>query len=74
MQIAGGDAMFSFGAEMEAADFPSLTRRIKGYYANNDYKTSFSWGDNVRRVKDDASVDALNAELNRPGFGGGSNS
>lgn len=63
VQIAGGDAMFSFGAEMEAADFPSLTRRIKGYYANNDYKTSFSWVDNVRRVKDDASVDALNAEL-----------
>ena len=62
-QITGGDAMFSFGIEMEAADFPALARRIKGYYANADYKTSFSWVDNVRRVKDDASIDALNARL-----------
>ncbi|AXW60599.1 hypothetical protein CJO94_00060 [Ralstonia solanacearum] len=62
-QIAGGDAMFSFSAEMEAADFPALARRIKGYYANDDYKMSFSWVDNVRKVKDDASIDALNAQL-----------
>jgi uncharacterized protein (TIGR04141 family) len=62
-QIAGGDAMFSFGIEMEAADFPALARRTKGYYANDDYKTSFSWVDNVRRVKDDASIDALNTRL-----------
>lgn len=65
VQIAGGDAMFSFGAEVEAADFGALARRIKGYYANDDYKTSFSWVDNVRRVKDDASIDALNAQLVR---------
>jgi uncharacterized protein (TIGR04141 family) len=63
MQITGGDAMFSFGVEMEASDFPALVRRIKGYYANDDYKTSFSWVDNVRKVKDDASIDALNAQL-----------
>lgn len=62
-QISGGDAMFSFGVNMEAADFPALVRRIKGYYANDDYKTSFSWVDNVRKVKDDASIDALNAQL-----------
>ncbi|WP_175997896.1 TIGR04141 family sporadically distributed protein [Burkholderia stabilis] len=62
-QIAGGDAMFSFGTEMEVADFPALARRIKGYYANDDYKTSFSWVDNVRKVKDDASIDALNVQL-----------
>ena len=40
-----------------------LARRIKGYYANDDYKTSFSWVDNVRKVKDDASIDALNTQL-----------
>jgi uncharacterized protein (TIGR04141 family) len=62
-QIAGGDAMFSFGVEMEAADFPALARRIKGYYGNSAYKTSFAWVDNVRRVKDDASIAALNAQL-----------
>ncbi|MGX7001395.1 TIGR04141 family sporadically distributed protein [Caballeronia sp. KNU42] len=64
-QIAGGDATFSFSTEMEAADFPELARRIKGYYANDDYKTSFSWVDNVRKVKDDASIDALNVQLVR---------
>jgi len=63
MQIAGGDAMFSFSVEMEATDFPALARRIRGYYANDDYKTSFSWVDNVRKVKDDASINALNAQL-----------
>ena len=62
-QISGGDAMFSFGIEMEAADFPELARRIKRYYANDDYKASFSWVDNVRKVKDDASIDALNTRL-----------
>lgn len=62
-QIAGGDAMFSFGTEMEAADFPELARRIRGHYANDDYKTSFAWVDNVRRVKDDVSINALNAQL-----------
>lgn len=62
-QIAGGDAMFSFSAEMEATDFPVLARRIKGYYANDDYKTSFSWVDNVRKVKDDTSINELNAQL-----------
>ncbi|MBJ9695821.1 TIGR04141 family sporadically distributed protein [Burkholderia cenocepacia] len=62
-QIAGGDAMFSFGVEMEAADFPALARRIKGYYVNDDYKSSFSWVDNVRKVKDDITIDALNAQL-----------
>lgn len=61
--IAGGDAMFSFGTEMEAADFPALVRRIKGYYTNDDYKTSFAWVDNVRKIKDDGSIDALNAQL-----------
>jgi uncharacterized protein (TIGR04141 family) len=63
--IAGGDAMFSFGIEMEAADLPSLARRMKAYYSNQDYKSSFVWVDNVRKIKDDASVNALNAELVR---------
>ncbi|WP_321954260.1 TIGR04141 family sporadically distributed protein [Paraburkholderia bannensis] len=62
-QIAGGDAMFSFGTEMEGADFPALARRIKAYYANDDYKTSFSWVDNVRKIKDEASIDLLNTQL-----------
>ncbi|WP_123767383.1 TIGR04141 family sporadically distributed protein [Achromobacter xylosoxidans] len=62
-QIAGGDAMFSFSTAMEAADFPALARRIKGYYDNEDYKTSFSWVDNVRRVNDEASINALNRHL-----------
>lgn len=62
-QISGGDSMFSFSISMEAADLPSLARRIKNYYANEDYKKSFSWVDNVRRIKDDAVIEALNKQL-----------
>lgn len=61
--IAGGDAMFSFGVEMEATDLPTLARSTKRYYSNNDYKASFSWVDNVRKIKDDPSIEALNAQL-----------
>lgn len=62
-QISGGDAMFSFSVEMEATEFPALARRIKGYYANDEYKKSFAWVDNVRKIKDDASIEVLNSEL-----------
>lgn len=62
-QISGGDAAFSFSIEMEVSNFPELARRIKGYYTNEDYKASFSWVDNVRKVKDDASIGALNTRL-----------
>ncbi len=61
--ISGGDAAFSFGIEMEVADLPELTRRIKGYYANEDYKKSFSWVDNVRKIKDETLIDQLNLKL-----------
>ncbi|MBY6310999.1 hypothetical protein E5C30_18130 [Alcaligenes faecalis] len=63
MQIAGGDAAFTFSVEMEATDFPTLARRIKNYYNNEDYKKSFSWVDNVRKVKDDTTIDTLNIQL-----------
>lgn len=61
--ISGGDATFSFGTKMEVSDFPELARRVKRYYTNDSYKTSFSWVDNVRRVKDGASIEALNTQL-----------
>ena len=48
---------------LEPADLPKLARNIKGFYVNEDYKRSFSWVDNVRRVKDEASIDVLNALL-----------
>jgi|TARA_R100001143_G_scaffold23196_1_gene24056 uncharacterized protein (TIGR04141 family) len=63
MHIAGGDSTFSFSVKMEAADFPAVCLRIKDYYENEDYKKSFLWVDNVRKVKDDASIDALNIRL-----------
>lgn len=63
IQITGGDAMFSFSVEMEAADFPALASRIKGHFDSDDYKSTFSWVDNVRKVKDEASIDSLNAQV-----------
>ncbi|WP_419341764.1 TIGR04141 family sporadically distributed protein [Achromobacter sp. PD1] len=62
-QISGGDAMFSFSITMEATDFPALARSVKAYYGNDNYKASFAWVDNVRKVRDEASIDALNTQL-----------
>ncbi|WP_217897529.1 TIGR04141 family sporadically distributed protein, partial [Stenotrophomonas maltophilia] len=63
VQIAGGDAGFSFGIELEAFQLPALSSRIKGYYDSETYKASFSWVDNVRRVKDDAAIAKLDEIL-----------
>ncbi len=63
VQIAGGDAGFSFGIEMEPSELPALSRRIKNYYDSDTYKTSFSWVDNVRRLKDETEIKRLDELL-----------
>lgn len=61
--ISGGDAMFSFGVELDIDELPILATRIASYYENNDYKSGFSWVDNVRRLKEKALVDGLDEKL-----------
>ena len=61
--ISGGDAMFSFGIELNIDDLPILATRVASYYANNDYKSGFSWVDNVRRVKEKGLINELDETL-----------
>ncbi|MFM5059605.1 TIGR04141 family sporadically distributed protein [Aeromonas caviae] len=57
--ISGGDAIYSFGMEMLVEDIPKIAADLLGYYNLDLYKQSFSWVDNIRRVKDTASISAL---------------
>lgn len=57
--ISGGDAIYSFGMEMLVEDIPKIAADLLGYYNLDLYKKSFSWVDNIRRVKDTASISAL---------------
>lgn len=61
--ISGSDAMFSFGVDLEIEDLPSLASLIASYYENDDYKSRFSWVDNVRRVKEKILLDELDEKL-----------
>ncbi|NSL53945.1 TIGR04141 family sporadically distributed protein [Uliginosibacterium aquaticum] len=61
--ISGGDAMLSFGAELDIEEIPGLAAQIYGYYTNDDYKSGFSWVDNVRRIKEKGLIDRLDATL-----------
>lgn len=61
--ISGGDAMFSFGVELEVRDLPALAELISGYYERDDYRAEFSWVDNVRRVKERGEIEELDAIL-----------
>ncbi|HCR1275786.1 TPA: TIGR04141 family sporadically distributed protein [Pseudomonas aeruginosa] len=61
--ISGGDAMFSFGIEMEIGDLTDIARTLKSQYQKNDYKTNFLWVDNVRKVKEKSQIDHFDAIL-----------
>jgi uncharacterized protein (TIGR04141 family) len=61
--IAGGDAVFSFGKEMRIEELPDIASRLIEYYKRDDYKTEFAWVDNIRRIKDKAILAELDEEL-----------
>jgi len=61
--ISGGDAMFSFGVEMEIGDLTDIARTLKSQYQKNDYKANFLWVDNVRKVKEKSQIDHFDAIL-----------
>jgi uncharacterized protein (TIGR04141 family) len=61
--ISGGDAMYSFGLNLNVSELPTLATQISGYYANDDYKAGFSWVDNVRRIKEKGTIDQLDSQL-----------
>ncbi len=61
--ISGGDAIYSFGLEMLVEEIPQIAADLLGYYELELYKDSFGWVDNIRRVKDAASISALDESL-----------
>ena len=61
--ISGGDAMYSFGLNLNVSELPDLAAQIAEYYANDDYKAGFAWVDNVRRIKEKSSIDKLDSQL-----------
>lgn len=61
--VTGGDAIYSFGLEMNVEDLPGIALDLIAYYELDLYKESFGWVDNIRRVKDTASISALDELL-----------
>jgi uncharacterized protein (TIGR04141 family) len=61
--VSGGDAMLSFSAEFKEETLPTLLNELADHYANDHYKTGFSWVDNVRKVKDKKLIDELDLKL-----------
>ncbi|MFH1980979.1 MAG: TIGR04141 family sporadically distributed protein [Pseudomonadota bacterium] len=57
--ISGGDAIYSFGLEMQVNEFPAITKQLLSYYQIDLYKSSFGWVDNIRRVKDRDTIKDL---------------
>lgn len=61
--ISGGDAVYSFGIEMSVDEIPQLVDMLSDYYANDSYKSNFSWVDNIRKVKEKSEIDRLDLKL-----------
>ncbi|SDO05408.1 TIGR04141 family sporadically distributed protein [Vreelandella arcis] len=61
--ISGGDAVYSFGIEMNVNEISQLVDLLSGYYKNDSYKSNFSWVDNIRKVKEKSEIDHLDGKL-----------
>lgn len=61
--ISGGDAVYSFGIEMDVDEISQLVDLLSSYYANDSYKSNFSWVDNIRKVKEKSEIDSLDEKL-----------
>lgn len=61
--ITGGDAMYSFGTELHAADLPSIAQELINFYEKDLYKAEFSWVDNVRKIKEPKEIESLDNSL-----------
>jgi uncharacterized protein (TIGR04141 family) len=61
--ISGGDAFYSFGIDMVVAEIPQIAANLLGYYELELYRSFFGWVDNIRHVKEEASIASLNESL-----------
>ncbi|MCF5891038.1 TIGR04141 family sporadically distributed protein [Aeromonas veronii] len=61
--ISGSGTTFSFGKKIKITEIPSLVDTVYKYYNSTDYKKSFSWVDNIRRLEEKKDTDPLNIAL-----------
>lgn len=61
--ISGGDAVYSFGIEINVDEISVLVDLLSGYYLNDSYKSDFSWVDNIRKIKEKSEIDRLDGKL-----------
>lgn len=61
--ISGGDAVYSFGIEMDVDYLPKLVDLLSDYYTQDSYKINFSWVDNIRKIKEKSEIDILDLKL-----------
>ncbi|WP_218565659.1 TIGR04141 family sporadically distributed protein [Shewanella baltica] len=61
--MSGSGTTFSFRKEIEITDIPTLVDKIYDYYKSSDYKKSFAWVDNIRRLEEKKDTDPLNQIL-----------
>jgi len=61
--ISGSGTTFSFGKDIKLKDMPTLVDQIYDHYKSSDYKDSFAWVDNIRRLEEKKDTDSLNQLL-----------
>lgn len=61
--ICGGDAIFSFAIELDIRQIGALLEKTAYYYGLDDYLNTFSWVDNVRKVKEKSLLEELDSKL-----------
>ena len=63
--ISGGDAVFSFSMDMTIDELTDISYMLTIHYKDNNYKKSFSWVDNIKRIKAKTKIDKLDNILFR---------
>lgn len=61
--ISGGDAIYSFGLEVLVDELPEISRQLIGHFEMDYYRDSFGWVDNIRKVKDSATIKLLDNQM-----------
>lgn len=61
--VSGGDAVYSFSLEMNINEITGIAQLLYQLYKNDDYKSSFPWVDNIRRIKDSKLIESLDNQL-----------
>jgi uncharacterized protein (TIGR04141 family) len=61
--ISGGDAMYSFGINVLVEELPTISQQLLGHYEMDHYAETFGWVDNIRKVKDNETLMALDGQL-----------